>query len=205
MVSRLQNAETYQIDLSSSFHAASICHAFDFPSDAVACYASTIDELKGKIDGKQLFGMASRMIELEPNAGDGYLARATLAFETGLWDHIESDIETLMSIGPEDVESIGCAADYYFNTAQHDKAVGFIEKLIKLDPESPSLHSMYGQSLFELGQFERAEAELLPVVDKLQKNAYLRGWTHSTWLNSTCGGMTLAALSVIWTKACVPA
>ena len=174
----VQNAETFQVDLAGASPEAGIANAFELTADPIASYASTIEELQGKVDGQLLYAMSTRMIELEPETGDGYLARLKLGTQTGALSNIETDIQTLLRLWPDDSEALACATDYYFNSALHAQAKPLMEKLLELHPDSPIIRACYGQSLFELGEIHRAEAELKITVDQVKDDPYIYGWSQ---------------------------
>lgn len=85
---RIANAETYRVDLQGNSREAEIASAFAFLPNPIDNYTSTIEELVGKIENESLNAMCTRMIELEPDGGEGHIQRCKLALQTGLIDNL---------------------------------------------------------------------------------------------------------------------
>ena len=175
---KLLAAETHTIDLNSDSLEARIANTFVFEPDPVGTYLDAIEELTGKIDSSLLYDMCSRIIELEPEVGDGYLARVIVALDSGLEDNLKTDTDNLLRLWPDDLDAIAYGSDACIVLEEFDRAKFLLDRLISQQPEVYGFLIQHGRALFELGDVERGRAELELAVQKLDGDNHCVSLCH---------------------------
>jgi TolB-like protein/Flp pilus assembly protein TadD len=95
-----------------------------------------------------------------PNDARAHSGYAALLWARGRFDEALTEMKKVSELAPL---SLGVGVDlgraYYF-ARQNDLAIEQYERVIELDPNYPSAHSMLGMALLEKEEYERAIAEL---------------------------------------------
>lgn len=160
IATRIANAETYRVDLQGNSREAEIASSFGFLPNLIDNYTSTIEQLVGKIENESIYAMCTRMIELEPNGGEGHIQRCKLALQTGLIDNLAADTDCMLRAFPDDDEVASYGAEACVFLGKYAVAKSLLERLLTAQPEAPGHLFLYGQTLFELGDFAGSITQL---------------------------------------------
>ena len=107
-------------------------------------------------DARREYDAALREFEWDH---DSRLARATIAFESG---DIEGALEDLSHLAPR--------------THSPKRAIQGLDRMIPLFPDEPRIHRWLGFAHFELGGFEKAEANFESYLERVPEDAEARRW-----------------------------
>lgn len=125
---------------------------------------------------------ANRAIELDPDLGEAYAARAMVrSWAAWDWDAADRDFTRAMELNPGDSDLLHWYAHHLFTVGRTDEALDVSRRATVLDPLSPAMHLQYAWNLFFAGRHAEAHAGLDRVLDV--DPAYVvadivRSWIH---------------------------
>jgi tetratricopeptide (TPR) repeat protein len=154
---QLRIADTLVVDVNSNSRAAQIASAMHADPDPIAGYAYTLEELDGKIDDDELFVRANRMVEINPENGEGYVCRLRLAIGSQRLETAQDDVMRSLEAFPDDPEVLDLCGRATYMLGDFSRHIEVVDRLFEIEPESsPVLIFQRGIAKMELEQLEGA-------------------------------------------------
>jgi tetratricopeptide (TPR) repeat protein len=99
--------------------------------------------------------------QLKPTSAAAYLGLATLSWENGSFDQAKVSLDKVLELDPENAQANLELGDIDVRSHRFDEALHFLQKSLARDAHHSLLvHADLGRSYAELGQVDRAIAEL---------------------------------------------
>jgi TolB-like protein len=124
---------------------------------------------------------AVRAVELDEDLAVAHTALGWVRFLQWRWEDMRLDLETALSLNPNDPDALHGFGDYLTITGSADDGLVYVRKATDNDPFSPLWRTTVVGHLHMMGRFEEAIAEADQLLE-LHPEVPIWGWRgHSNW------------------------